>query len=175
MESFSKKLRNNNPLDKDFIDEKLSNMNIVPPSGLDNYNYLLATWNKNGMPVFKDFSKKYNNKDVVETLEAMRKIIKFYHNKGIDMIKLGRTLPNRANMCLHKSTNYKLYPFCERDKDFCEKIREYMTDGPSIVFTRKAVVDKTFIRNSSNQIFLNQLYELMQASFTFSQCVKICQ
>ena len=25
-----------------------------------------------------------------------------------------------------------------------------MTDGPSIVFTQKAVVDKTFLRNSSN-------------------------
>ena len=36
------------------------------------------------------------------------------------------------------------------DKDLCEKIREDMTGGPSIVFTRKAVVDKTFIRNYSN-------------------------
>ena len=36
------------------------------------------------------------------------------------------------------------------DKDLCEKIREDMTGGPSIVFTRKAVVDETFIRNYSN-------------------------
>ena len=65
------------------------------------------------------------------------------------MIKLGCTLPNLANICLHKSTNYKIYPFCESDKDLCEKIREDMTGGPSIVFTRKAVVDETYIRNSS--------------------------
>ena len=32
----------------------------------------------------------------------------------------------------------------------CEKIREDMTGGPSIFFTRQAVVDETYIRNSSN-------------------------
>ena len=100
--------------------------------------------------MFKDFLQWYNNKDVVPTLEAMQKMIQFYHNKGIDMLKLGCTLPNLANICLHRSTNYKFYPFCESDKDLCEKIREDMTSGPSIVFTRKAVVDETFIRDSSN-------------------------
>ena len=163
-EAFFSKLRNNNPLHKDFTDyEKLRKSGLdeqqalkklqiktVPSSGLDNYNYLQETWKKNGMTVFKDFLKWYNNKDVVPTLEAMQKMIQFYHNKGIDMLKLGCTLPNLANICLHKSTNYKFYPFCESDKDLCEKIREDMTGGPSIVFTRKAVVDETFIRDSSN-------------------------
>ena len=73
------------------------------------------------MTAFKDFLQWYNNKDVVPTLEAMQKIIQFYHNKGIDMLKLGCTLPNLANIWLHKSTNYKFYPFCESDKDLCEK------------------------------------------------------
>ena len=102
------------------------------------------------MTVFKDFLKWYNNKDVVPTLEAMQKMIQFYHNKGIDMLKLGCTLPNLAILCLHKSTNYKFYPFCESDKDLCEKIREDLTGGPSIVFTLRAVVDETSIRKSSN-------------------------
>ena len=162
--AFFIKLRNNNPLDKDFIDyEKLRKSGLdeeqvvkklqiktVPPSGLDNYNNLQETWKKNGMTAFKDFLKWYNIKDVVPTLEAMQKMIQFYHNKGIDMLKLGCTLPNIANICIHKSTNYKFYPFCESDSDFCEKIREDMTGGPSIVFTRKAVVDETYIRNSSS-------------------------
>ena len=163
-EAFFSKVRNNNPLNKDFIDyEKLRKsgfdeqqalkklqIKTVPPSGLDNYNYLQETWKKNGMTVFKDFLKWYNNKDVVPTLEAMQKMSQFYHNKGIDMLKLGCTLPILANMCPHKSTNYKFYPFCESDKDLCEKIREDMMGGLSIVFTRKAVVDETYIRNSSN-------------------------
>ena len=152
-EAFFSKLRNNNPLEKDFIDyeklrksgfdeqQALKKLQTVPPSGLDNYNYLQETWKKNGMTVFKDFLKWYNNKDVVPTLEAMQKMIQFYHNKGIDMLNLGCTLPNLANICLHKSTKYKFYPFCESDKDLCEKTREDMTGGPSIVFTRKAVVE----------------------------------
>ena len=66
------------------------------------------------------------------------------------MLKLGCTLPNLTNFCLLKSTNEKFYPFCESDRDLCEKIREDMTGGPSIVFTRKAVVAEIFIRDSSN-------------------------
>ena len=122
-EAFFSKLRNNNPLDKAFIGyEKLRKSGLVeeqalkklqiktvPPSGLHNYNYLQETWNKNGMTVFKD-SLKWYNKDVVPTLEKMQKTIQFYHK--IDLLKLGCTLPNLANICLHKSTNYKFYPFC---------------------------------------------------------------
>ena len=80
----------------------------------------------------------------------MQKMIEFYLHKEIDMLKLGCTLPNLANICLHKSTDSKFYPFTESDKDLLEKIREDMVGGPSIVFTRKAVVDETFIRKSTN-------------------------
>ena len=105
-EAFFSKLRKHNPLDKDFIDyQKLRTsgldeqkalkrlqMKTVPPSGLDNYNYLQETWNNNGMTVFKDFLKCYKNTDEGPTLEAMQKMIQFYHNKWIDMLKLGCTI-----------------------------------------------------------------------------------
>ena len=39
--------------------------------------------------------------------------------------------------------------FCETDKDLCEKIRENLYGGPSIVFTRKAVVDKKIVNDLS--------------------------
>ena len=55
-----------------------------------------------------------------------------------------------ANICLHKSTSAKFYPFTETDKDLLQKIRQDMVGGLSIVFTRKAVVDETFIRDSEN-------------------------
>ena len=81
-------------------------LNEVPPSGVDNYNYLKVIWEEEQMSTFRDFVKWYNNKDVVPTLEAMQKMIEFYHNKGIDLLKLGCTLPNLANICLHQSTNH---------------------------------------------------------------------
>ena len=66
------------------------------------------------------------------------------------MLKLGCTLPNLANSCLHKSTSAKFYPFTETDEELLQKIREDMVGGPSIVFTRKAAVDEIFIRISGN-------------------------
>ena len=99
----------------------------------------------------KVFLRRYNNKAVVPTLEAMQKQIAFYHVKKIDMLKFGCTLSNLGNICLHKSTDAKFYPFTEGEKDLSEKSREDVVGGPSIVFTRKAVVDEAFIRKSTNK------------------------
>ena len=163
-ECFFSKLKDHNPLEKEFTDfTKLLNSGLsqqealkklrlkeFPPSGVDNYKYLKVIWEEEQMSTFRDFVKWYNNKDVVPTLEAMQKMMEFYHNKGIDMLKLGCTLPNLTNICLHQSTKHKFFPFVESDNDLHDKIREDMTGGPSIVFTRKAVVEQTFIRNSEN-------------------------
>ena len=52
------------------------------------------------MQYFSDFFKRDSNKDVVPTLQAMQKMIEFYHNKGFDIVKLGCTLPILASICL---------------------------------------------------------------------------
>ena len=163
-DTFLSILRNSNHLEKHYNDfQNLVNggltteqalaklqMDRIPPTGVENYSCLQSVWQNTNMQNFSDFLRWYNNKDGVPTLEAMQKMIDLYHNKGIDMLKLGCKLPNLANICLHKSTDLKFYPFTESDKDLLEKIREDMVGGPSIVFTRKAVVDETFIRRSSN-------------------------
>ena len=118
-----------------------------PRSGEENYQYLFDTWSHENMCTFKDFLRWYNNKDVVPTLEAVQKMLAFYHKKGIDMLKLRCKFPNLANPCLRKSTSAKFYPFTETDKELLQNNREDMVGGPSIVFTRKAVVDETFIQN----------------------------
>ena len=121
-----------------------------PLTGIEDYQYLQQKWKQEQLSSFKDFLRWYNYKEVVPTSEAMQKMIAFYHDKEIAMLKVGCTLPNLANICLHKSTDAKFYPFTEGDKDLLEKIREDVVDGPCIVFTRKAVVDETFIRKSAN-------------------------
>ena len=70
----------------------------------------------------------------------------FYHDKDIEMWKLGCTLPSPANICLHKSTEAKFYPFAEGGEDLLQPTREDVLSGLSTVFTRKAVVDETFNR-----------------------------
>ena len=157
-------LCNSNPLEKNYNDfQNLVNSGVtteqaiaklridtIPPTGIENYSYLQSVWENNNMENFSEFLTWQKNKDVVPKLEAMQKKIDFYHNKGIDMLKLRCTLPNLANICLHKPTDLNFYPFTESDKDLLEKIREDMVCGPPFVFTRKAVVDETFIPKSSN-------------------------
>ena len=83
------------PLEKDYNEfENLVNSGLtteqavaklridrIPPTGAENYSYLQSVWENNNMQYFSDFLKWYNNKDVVPTLEAMQKMIEFYHNK----------------------------------------------------------------------------------------------
>ena len=149
-DAFFCKPRNVNTLEKDYSDyqkllgcglkteEALSKMKLSkpPPSGEENYQKVLDIWNHEIMCTFKDFLRWYNNKGSVPTLGAMQKLLVFYHKKGIDMLKLGCTLPHLRNICLHKSTSANFYPLTETDKDLLQKIREDMVGGPSIVVTR---------------------------------------
>ena len=163
-DAFYSKFRSCNPLEAEYTDyvnllkSGLTTEQAVlklklskpPPTGIENYQYLQQIWKQKQMSSFKDFLRWYNNKDVVPTLEAMQKMIAFYHDKDIDMLKLSCTLPILANICLHRSTDAKFYPFMEGDKDLLEKFLEDVVGGPSIVFTCKAVYDETFIRKSAN-------------------------
>ena len=100
----------------------------------------------------------------------MQKMVDFYHNKEIDMLKLGITFPNLANIFLHKSTTVKFYPFTESRKNFLDEIREEMVGGPSIVFARKAVVDELSL--GFWQTCVKVLSEMMLVSFILSLCVE---
>ena len=86
------------------------------------------------------------------------------------MLKLGCTLPNLANISLHKSTSAKFYPYTETDKDLLQKIRKHMVGGLSLVFTRKTVVVETFIwssRNNCKSIVGNDASQL----YPYSMCL----
>ena len=77
-------------------------------------------------------------------------MVDFYHKKGIDVLKIGCTLSNLSNISLHMSTTAKFFFFTENDKDLLKNTREHRVGELPIVFTRKAVVGETFIRNSTN-------------------------
>ena len=186
-DAFSSKLRNVNPLGKDYSDyqsllssglkteEALSNLKLSKPpsSGEENYQYLLDIWNHEHMCTFKDFFTLVKQQRRCPDTQSNAKMLAFYHVKGIDMLKLGCTLPNLANICLHKSTSAKFYPFTETNKELLQKVREDMVGGPSIVFTRKAVVDETFIRNSGN--ICKSIVALMQVSYILILCASPCE
>ena len=94
----------------------------------------------------KTFYSGTTTKTLSQHSKQCKKCLFFYCRKGMEMLKVGCTLPNFAKIFLHISTGAKFYPSTETDKNLLEKIREDMLGGPSIVFTRRAVVDETFIR-----------------------------
>ena len=99
---------------------------------------------------FTDFLEWYNNKDVEPTLEALQKMTSCYHAKDIDMLKIGFMLPTLANRLLHSSTNEKFFPFIEKDKEYDDYIRKWLTGGPSIIFNHYAKAGLTKMENSEN-------------------------
>ena len=181
--SFFSILPNSNPLAKDYNDfPNLVNsgltteqtlaklrMDRTPPTGAEKYSYLQTVWENNNMQYFSDFLKWYNNKDVVPTLEAMQKMIQFYHNKGIDMPKLGCTLPNRANICLHISTDSKFDPFTESDKDLIKRYEKIWLAVLLLSLHVKQLWMK--LLKEKHQTCANQLFISMLVSFIPTQCV----
>ena len=143
-----------------------------PLTGIENYHYLQQVWKQEQTSSFKDFLRWYNNKDGVPTLKAMQKMIASYHDKDIDMLKLGCTLPNLANIWLHKPSDAKFYLFTEGDKGLLDKIREDVVGTSSIVCMRKAIVEETFIRKSTN--ICKSIVAIDNSQLYPTRCVNPC-
>ena len=54
----------------------------IPPTGLENYNYLKSIWEQETMTTIRGFLQWYNNKEVVPTLDAIQKMIELIMKKG---------------------------------------------------------------------------------------------
>ena len=101
--------------------------------------------------------------------EAMQKRIAFYHDKDIDMLKLGCTLPNLANIFQHKSTDAKFYSFTGGDKDLFEKTS--LVVHPSFLYANQLLMR---LSSESLQTYANLLLGLMPANYTPPRCAKPC-
>ena len=78
-------------------------------------------------------------------------MVDFYHDRQVDVLKSGYTLPGIANKILHNSTTSKFHPFQSRDLDWVKRVRENVVGGPSIVFCRYAEAGKTKIRKDGDK------------------------
>ena len=101
-----------------------------------------------------------------------KKRLHFTNNKDNNMLRLGCTLPNMANICLYKSTDAISYPFPDGYKNLLEKIREDDAGDPSNVFYAKQLLMK--LSFESLQTFANLLLGLIPANYTPTQCVNPC-
>ena len=97
----------------------------------------------------------------------------FYRVKGIDVLGLGCTLPSLANICLHKCTDAKFYPFTEGDKDLLEKIEKMLLVVHLSFLHGKQLLMKLLFENQ--QFYANLLLGLKLANYTPTRCVNPCR
>ena len=122
------------------------------PNRIENFQLLQKLRKQEEMNSFRDyFLLRFNNECVVQTLIAFQTFMVFNRDKNIVMLKVCCKLPNLANIWLHTAAYATFYPFTVEEKHVLEKIPEDVIDGPSIVFTRKAVADEAFIQKSTNK------------------------
>ena len=103
----------------------------------------------------------------------MQKRITFYHNKNIDMLKLGCTLPNLTSICSYKSTDAKFYPFTDGEKTCCRKLQKTCwVDHPLCSRVKQSLTKPSFGRRIN---CANKLLVLMRVNCIHTQCVNLCQ
>ena len=159
-------LKNGITTEQDVIKLKLSK---PPSTGIANYHYFQHIWKQEQMSSIKDLLRWYNKKVVMPTLEARQKMIAFYHDKDIDMLKLDCTLANLANLCQLKSTDAKFYHFTEGDIDLLEKIEKTSLVAHLSFLHAKQLLMKLLFE--SLQTYSNLLLGLMPANYITTRCV----
>ena len=88
------------------------------------------------------------------------------------MLKHGCTLPNLANICLQKSTDAKIYPFTEADKNLLKKFEKTSLVAHLSFLHAKQLLMK--LSSESLQTYANLLLVLMPANYTPTRCVNSC-
>ena len=185
-DAFYSKLRSCKPLENEYTDyvnllkSGLSTEQAViklkltkpPPTGIENYHHLQQICRQEQMSPFKDFLLWFNIKDVVPTLEALQKLIAFYHDKDIDMLKLGCTLPNFANICLHKSTMQNFIPSQRQTMTYWKKFEKTsLVAHLSFLHAKQLLIE---LLSESLQTYSNLLLGLMPANYSPTRWVNPC-
>ena len=110
----------------------------------EEYQLCLDTWNQRKMQTMKDYLKYYNSLDVKPAMEAIDKHMKLLHDLGIDPLKECFTISGVAFQYLFIKT-YAPLALINR-KDLFYSLKASLIGGPSIVFTRHAKVNESYIK-----------------------------
>ena len=185
-DAFYSKLRSCNPFEAEYTnyvnllksglttEQAVVKLKLSKPvlTGIESYQYLQQIRKQEQMSSFKDLLRWYYNEDVEPTLEAMQKMIALYHDKNIDMLKLGCTLPNLAKVCLHKSADAKLQnsiPSRKEIKTIWKKFEKLLlVVHLSFLHGRQLLMKRLF---ENQQTYANLLLGLTLASYNPPRCV----
>ena len=107
-----------------------------PPSyGRGNHKYS-SVWEPGEKVPSKTFRVHLTTRTLLQVWKLCRDWLTSEHNKILDILKLGCTLPNLANIFLHESITANFYSSKQRDQNLLDKIREPLVGGPSLFFPK---------------------------------------
>ncbi|XP_078681482.1 uncharacterized protein LOC144916278 [Branchiostoma floridae x Branchiostoma belcheri] len=121
---------------------KLRGTHISP----EDYAHCQAVWEECGMETMKDFLIWYNNKDVQPMLEAIQKMVDFYKDLGLDMLKDGISVPGLTLKYLFKNLGSDTFFTLPDNEEVYKLFKENIVGGPSIIFHRHHQKGVTMIR-----------------------------
>ena len=106
-------------------------------SGRKRWDELHNTWKDLGMVNILSLLRWYNNLDVTAFAVAVKKQLELYQTHfKIDIFKEGISLPGISLKYAMKTTDAKFALYGEKFKWLYKELRESITGGPSIIFTR---------------------------------------
>ena len=118
--------------------------------GISDEDYALcqAVWRDNGMKTMHGFLVWYNNRDVVQFLDAIDKQFAFYKQQNIDMFKYGVSVPGLTLLYLFNElpSNTFFTVFNQTNSDLHLLGKDNIVGGPAITFQRYHEKDITKIR-----------------------------
>ena len=103
----------------------------------------------------------------------MQKMIAFHHDKDNNMLKLGYTLPNLANISLHQSTEENSVHSRKEMKTFWKKIEKMLLVVHLSFLHAKQLLMKHLFEN--RQTYANLQCKLIVGNYTTTWHVNSCQ
>ena len=104
----------------------------------EDYASCQEAWHDNAMTTLRDFLVWYNNRDVVQFLQAIDRQFAFYQQCGIDMFKQGISVPGLTLLYLFNDLPEKTYftIFNDKNKDLHHLVKDHVVGGASLIFHR---------------------------------------
>lgn len=117
---------------------------------MEEYKQCQEYWKMYDMKNLRDFLVFYNLRDVVPFLEACTTMLSLYWARfGIDIFREAMSLPGVTERYLFKSIpNTRFSLFSENTKEIYYSLKSSMRGGLSMVMSRLAIKDETYIRNN---------------------------
>ena len=152
IECFYSSVKKCNVLEEEYLayENSKDKSKLSPPkTAEENYAMLQEEWRKHNMKTFRDFLIYYNNLDTYPFVQAVQKLLDFYHSINIEPFTQIVSLPGIARKLLFNNIDHEniFALFDRKTEELYSLFDNNIVGGPSIVFCRYHETDKTSIRS----------------------------